>query len=113
MRIEYYLPEKIFSNADLESEFPDWNAAKVEEKVGIRERHIVGPNETALDLALKASEKLLAAEDRKQVENDVFRRNIGSSFSCKIQFDGCRNLEPDKPFSPGSCNVLVAHALAK
>ena len=68
MRIEYYLPEKIFSNADLESEFPDWNAAKVEEKVGIRERHIVGPNETALDLALKASEKLLAGEDREQVD---------------------------------------------
>jgi len=68
MKIEYYLPEKIFSNSDLESEFPEWNAGKVEEKVGIRERHIVGQDETALDLAYHASEKLLAGEDRNQVD---------------------------------------------
>ena len=68
MKIEYYLPEKIFSNSDLESAFPEWNAGKVEEKVGIRERHVVGQNETALDLAYHACEKLLTGEDREQVD---------------------------------------------
>lgn len=68
MKIEYYLPEKVFSNNDLEKEFPDWNAVKVEEKVGIRERHIVGPDETALDLAENACEKLLGSDDRDEVD---------------------------------------------
>ncbi len=40
----------------------------MEEKVGIRERHVVGEGETALDLAYHASEKLLAGEDRETVD---------------------------------------------
>ena len=44
-RVEFYLPEKILTNKDLEKEFPEWNAEKIEKKTGIRERHIVGDNE--------------------------------------------------------------------
>lgn len=72
MKIDYFLPEKTFSNTDLEAEFPDWNAAKVEEKVGIRQRHIAGPHETALDLGINACEKVLAGENRDEVDFILF-----------------------------------------
>lgn len=57
--ISTYLPEKIVSNNDLEKEFPEWTADKIEEKIGIRNRHVVAENETAFDLAYKAGEKAL------------------------------------------------------
>ena len=57
-RIEYYLPETVLSNADLVVLHPEWNAQKVERKVGIRNRHIAAPEETALDMAVKAALKL-------------------------------------------------------
>ena len=57
--IEKYLPEKILTNIELEKEFPEWTADKIEEKIGIRSRHVVAENETALDLAFKAGEKVL------------------------------------------------------
>jgi 3-oxoacyl-[acyl-carrier-protein] synthase-3 len=57
--IEYYLPENIVSNEQLVKEFPEWNLEKISEKIGINQRHVVANNETALDLALFASEKVL------------------------------------------------------
>jgi len=56
--IEYYLPEKVYTNDDLASEFPEWPAEKVMQKIGISERHIATDDETASDLAVKAAEKL-------------------------------------------------------
>jgi 3-oxoacyl-[acyl-carrier-protein] synthase-3 len=67
-QIEYYLPEKIIRNADLAKEFPEWEAEKIEEKVGIRSRHVALEDETALDLALLAGEKLLSQIDRNKVD---------------------------------------------
>ncbi len=40
-KIEYYLPESILLNMDLEKEFPEWNAEKIEKKTGVKERHVV------------------------------------------------------------------------
>lgn len=68
MKIAYYLPEIIFTNADFVQDFPDWNASKIEEKVGIRQRHIAGKYETALDLAFHAGEMVLAGEDKDLVD---------------------------------------------
>ncbi len=68
MKIACYLPEAVFTNADFEKEFPDWNASKIEEKVGIRQRHVAGKDETALDLAYKAAELVLTGEDRNLVD---------------------------------------------
>lgn len=68
MKIAYYLPKIVFTNDDFEREFPDWNASKIEEKVGIRQRHIVGNDETALDMAFHAAEKLLAETDKSTVD---------------------------------------------
>lgn len=67
-QIEYYLPEKIIRNADLAEEFPEWEADKIEEKVGIRSRHVTLNGETALDLAFMAGEKLLSKIDRNSID---------------------------------------------
>ena len=56
--ISYYLPEKVVTNEDLVAEFPEWDVEKVYNKVGVKERHLAGENETAGDLAEKAALKL-------------------------------------------------------
>lgn len=66
--IEYFLPENSLDNNKLSLEFPEWEAEKILEKVGIQNRHIVSKNETALDLALKASEKVLNNYDRELID---------------------------------------------
>jgi len=53
--ISYYLPEKILTNKLLVEYFPEWTVEKVADKVGIKKRHIVSDNETALDIAEKAA----------------------------------------------------------
>lgn len=57
--ISYYLPDRILDNYSLAKEFPEWNAEKISEKIGIKNRHIAADNETALDLAYKASDLVL------------------------------------------------------
>ncbi len=56
--ISYHLPEKIVTNEELVQEFPEWNVDKIANKVGISERHISADNETAVDLAYLAAQKL-------------------------------------------------------
>lgn len=56
--IEYYLPEKLLSNEDINSEHPEWSADKISSKTGIYTRHISGEDEFASDLGVKASLKL-------------------------------------------------------
>lgn len=58
--ISYYLPEKVVTNEDLVEQFPEWSVSKIISKIGIAERHIAGPDETAADMAVKAAEKLIA-----------------------------------------------------
>lgn len=58
--ISYYLPEKVLTNAELVKDYPEWDAEKVAKKVGILERHIAADDETACDMAVKASQKLFA-----------------------------------------------------
>lgn len=59
-QIEYYLPEKVITNEDLAKENPDWDIMKLEEKSGVKSRHIAEVDQTALDLAIKAVEKVLS-----------------------------------------------------
>ena len=68
MIIEYYLPAQILTNEDFEKQFSEWSSDKIEEKIGIRERHVVAENETALDLAYEASLKALAHIDKNEVD---------------------------------------------
>lgn len=66
--ISYYLPQNILTNEQLVSEFPEWTVDKVADKLGIMERHIVGQDETALDLAVQASEKFF--EEHRDIKKE-------------------------------------------
>ena len=59
--IEYHLPERSVSTAELSAEFPEWSVEKIDEKTGIHERHVAAPEETASDLAVAAAQKLFAS----------------------------------------------------
>lgn len=71
-KIAYYLPEERLDNRAIERMFPGWSSEKIEEKVGIRTRHLAAPDETALDMAAKASEQLLAHVDREKIDFLIF-----------------------------------------
>jgi 3-oxoacyl-[acyl-carrier-protein] synthase-3 len=68
--ISVHLPETILDNETLSRDFPIWQADQIEAKLGIRERRIAGPDETAGDLAVAAAEKLFAsgAIERDQID---------------------------------------------
>jgi len=68
--IEFYLPKKVVTNEDLSIIRSDWQPAKIEEKVGVRQRHVCSQDETALDLAEKACEKLFENNnyDRSKID---------------------------------------------
>lgn len=59
--IASHLPETRLANEDLAREFGDWDAAKIYEKTGIKERRIAAPAECASDLAVQAAKKLFAS----------------------------------------------------
>ena len=67
-KIEIYLPDKVVTNDDLEKASGRWSAAKIEKKVGIRERHIAAPEQTSLDLAYEASLKVLDGYDKTKID---------------------------------------------
>lgn len=67
--IAYYLPSTILTNEQLTAEFPEWSTEKIASKVGISQRHIAAPDETASDMAVAAAERLLAkGYDRSQID---------------------------------------------
>jgi 3-oxoacyl-[acyl-carrier-protein] synthase-3 len=59
--IEYHLPEATLTNEALAQLYPDWSASKIENKTGILQRHVSGPDETAGDLGILAARKLFAS----------------------------------------------------
>lgn len=65
--IEYVYPNKKISNEDLSLIFPDYDFKKFEQKVGIKNRYWVD-EETALDLAVKACEKLFKNYERQEID---------------------------------------------
>lgn len=70
--IEYYLPVQTVDNHQLVSMAKTWTAEELEQKVGIRERHIADENESALDMAYEASKKVLKSYDRKRIDFILF-----------------------------------------
>lgn len=57
-----YLPEKVVSNADLEK-MVDTNDQWIQERTGIKKRHIAAETETTCDLAEKAARQAMQAAD--------------------------------------------------
>ncbi len=72
--IAAHFPERVETNDDLRREHPEWNIAQIEEKTGIKQRHIAAESETASDLAVHAVEKLFASEgiDRSSIDFLLF-----------------------------------------
>jgi 3-oxoacyl-[acyl-carrier-protein] synthase III len=70
--IEYHLPIKVLSNADLQAAFPKWDSQKTEQKIGISERHIVEGTETALDLGEIAAKQVLKNYNKADVDFLLF-----------------------------------------
>ena len=66
--IEYVYPNQKISNEDLSRKFTDYDFTKFEAKVGIVSRYWVKETETAFDLAVKASEKLLKKIDKESID---------------------------------------------
>lgn len=66
--IEYILPQNIIRNSDLQNDFPDYDFQKFESKVGIFQRHLADTEETALDLAIKACNKLFLRFEKSSID---------------------------------------------
>ena len=69
-QIAVHFPERIETNAELSKQFPEWNLSLIEEKTGIRQRHVVAEHETSSDLAVAAAEKLFERYDIDRSEID-------------------------------------------
>ena len=70
MRIAYALPQKVLTNEDLVSAYPEWSEEKILAKTGIAMRHVVEEGKTAIDLAECASRKLFETEGVNKEEID-------------------------------------------
>lgn len=72
--ISYYLPEQVLSNEDVAKAFPEWTVEKIEQKIGIKQRHITKDGETASDLAVKAAEALIEDKniDKESIDYLIF-----------------------------------------
>lgn len=66
--ISYSLPDKVLTNEDLVKEFPEWSVDKIANKIGVNKRHVCDENETAVDLAVRAGEKLF--EENKTIDKE-------------------------------------------
>lgn len=72
--IEYYLPEKIVNNHELEKLHPNWDMEKIFVKTGVKSRHIANENETAFDISIRAVEKLFSKNeiDKRKIDGIIF-----------------------------------------
>lgn len=72
--ISYYLPETLLTNADLSKEFSEWTEEKIENKLGIKIRHIAAENETAADMGIQAATKLFEEYkiDKESIDYLIF-----------------------------------------
>jgi len=64
------LPEKVLTNADIEA-MVDTSDQWIRERTGIRQRHIVAPEEATSDLAERAARCALEAADRRVGDIDL------------------------------------------
>lgn len=68
--ISYYLPEQELNNQVIEKDFPEWSIEKIASKTGINNRYIASEDETSVDMAVKAAEKLFEEHNINRDEID-------------------------------------------
>jgi 3-oxoacyl-[acyl-carrier-protein] synthase-3 len=78
------------TNEMLQKHFPNWDLKLIEEKTGIRQRHIAEPRETSSDLGVAAAEKLFD-------QHNVDRSSIDFLLFC--------TQTPDYPLPTTSCLI--------
>ena len=88
--IAVHLPERVETNEMLQKHFPNWDLKLIEEKTGIRQRHIAEPRETSSDLGVAAAEKLFD-------QHNVDRSSIDFLLFC--------TQTPDYPLPTTSCLI--------
>jgi 3-oxoacyl-[acyl-carrier-protein] synthase-3 len=88
--IAVHLPERLETNEMLAERYPRWDLPLIEEKTGIRQRHLAGPRETSSDLAVAAAQRLF---DEHQIE----RSSIDFVLFC--------TQTPDYPLPTTSCLI--------
>lgn len=59
--VDYHLPEAVLTNEQLAACYPEWSAQKIEDKLGVRSRHIAAAGECASDLGVQAARRLFAS----------------------------------------------------
>ncbi len=85
-----YLPERVMTNAEIEK-FVDTTDSWIQERTGIRERHIVADGESTVDLAERAARKALAASGVTPEQLDLIvigtttPDRIYPSTACRLQ----------------------------
>ncbi|SIS96471.1 3-oxoacyl-[acyl-carrier-protein] synthase-3 [Chryseobacterium ureilyticum] len=117
-KIEYYLPELVLTNMDLEKEFPEWSSERIQEKVGISQRHISAENQTVLDLAIQSSEKIFKEYDRDKIDFILFCTQSPDYFlpttACILQDKlGLRKNIGAMDFNLGCSGFVYGLAIAK
>lgn len=88
--IAVHFPKRVETNEELQAQFPQWDLPLIEQKTGIRSRHIAEEHETASDLAVAAAEKLIR-------ENDIDRNQIDFVLLC--------TQTPDYPLPTTACLI--------
>jgi 3-oxoacyl-[acyl-carrier-protein] synthase-3 len=116
--IGYHLPENILDNKQLSKEFPEWDAEKISEKIGIKQRRIAAINETAMDLGIKAAEKVFVHFDKKLIDFVLFCTQSPDYFlptsACIIQDKlGLRQNIGALDFNLGCSGFIYGLTLAK
>ena len=117
-RIDYYLPEKVLTNEELEKLSSRLSAEKLEKRVGIRERLIAGKDETALDLAYNAALKVLAGYDKNTIDLVILCTQCPDYFlpasACILQDRlGLRTATGAFDFNLGCSGYIYGLAMAK
>ncbi len=88
--ISIHFPERCETNAQLQEQYPGWDLDLIGEKTGIHSRYIAAEDETAADLAVKASERLFE-------EHDIDRSSIDFVLLC--------TQTPDYPLPTTACLI--------
>ena len=73
--IEYALPDHCLTNEELDRLHPEWSIHQVAKRTGVLSRFISGEDETALDLAVTACERLFE-------RGEAARQDIGAVIFC-------------------------------
>lgn len=118
--IEFYLPERVVTNENIVDEFPEWSVDKIGQKVGVNKRHIAGVDETSMDMAVKAGEKLFLASgiSRECIDYVLFCTQSPDYFlptsACLIQSRlGLRTNVGALDFNLGCSGYVYGLSLAK